>query len=88
LRFFFLNGTIFGAKTQLFVVLPKFDRNNIFQKFKKNLFKESLNQQKMAKYVDFRSFAGRKSPWITAKKVEVSHGNCVGQIPPILNFPF
>jgi hypothetical protein len=44
-----------------FVVLPKFDQNNIFQKFKKNLVKKSLNQQKMARDIDFRPPDGRES---------------------------
>jgi hypothetical protein len=58
--FFFLkNDTVFWAKTQLFVVLPKLDQNNIFQKFKKNFVKEGLNQQKMARDVDFQAPAGR-----------------------------
>jgi hypothetical protein len=42
------NGTVFWAKVELFVVLPKFDQINIFQKFKRNLVKEGLNQEKMA----------------------------------------
>jgi hypothetical protein len=54
------NGTVFWAKTQLFVVLPKFDQKNIFQKFKKNLVKKDLNQQKMARDVDFQAPAGRE----------------------------
>jgi hypothetical protein len=36
-----------GFQAKLFFVLPKFDQINIFQKFKRNLVKEGLNQQKM-----------------------------------------
>jgi hypothetical protein len=34
----------FWATLQIFVVPPKFDQNNFFQKFKKNLVKKGLNQ--------------------------------------------
>jgi hypothetical protein len=36
----------FLAKPQIFVVLPKFDQNNNFQKFKKDLVKKSSNHKK------------------------------------------
>jgi hypothetical protein len=42
--FFSKNGTVFWLKLQLFVVLPKFDQISIFQKFKKNVFEDGLNQ--------------------------------------------
>jgi hypothetical protein len=36
-NFFRKNGRVLWAKLQFFVVPPKFDQNNFFQKFKKNL---------------------------------------------------
>jgi hypothetical protein len=50
--FFLKNSRVFWAKLQFFVVLPKFDKNNFFQKFKKNLVKKGLNQQKIARDSD------------------------------------
>jgi hypothetical protein len=63
----------FLAKLQLFVVLPKFDQNIIFQKFKRILVKEGLNQQKMAGDMDFEHLLAVNFLWTTDKKVEVSH---------------
>jgi hypothetical protein len=59
----------FWDHRQLFVNLPKFDQNNLFQKFKKDLVKKSLNQQKMTKDIHFRGLAGRESLWTTDKKL-------------------
>jgi hypothetical protein len=39
---FWKMARFFWAKILLFVVLPKFDKNNIFQKLKKNLLINSL----------------------------------------------
>jgi hypothetical protein len=61
---------------------------------KKNLVKEDLNQQKMARDVDFRAPAGRESLWTTDKKVEFSYGHCEHEVrkppisSPISNFAF
>jgi hypothetical protein len=59
--FFLKNGWVFWVKLQFFVFLPKFDQKNIFQKFKKNLVKKGLNQQKMARDIDFRKFVTSES---------------------------
>jgi hypothetical protein len=69
-------ATIQDYKLQLFVVLPKFDQNNIFQKFKRNLVKKGLNPQEMVEDIDFRAPAGHESLWTTDKKVKFSHGHC------------
>jgi hypothetical protein len=42
----FENGKLFWTKLQIFVVLPKFDENNIFQKFKKEMFKPTKNSHR------------------------------------------
>jgi hypothetical protein len=34
------NGTVFRAKVELFLVPPKFDWKNIFQKFQKKMVQE------------------------------------------------
>jgi hypothetical protein len=40
------NGSVYRGKLKFFVVLSKFEQNNIFQKFKKNLVKNDLDHQK------------------------------------------
>jgi hypothetical protein len=52
----------------LFFVLPKFDKNNIFQKFKKNLVKKSLNSHKMVRDVDFQAPADCEPRGLQTKK--------------------
>jgi hypothetical protein len=47
------NGTVFRAKVELFLVLPKFDWKKIFQKFQKKMVQEGLNHYKMLKEIDF-----------------------------------
>jgi hypothetical protein len=49
-----------------------------------NLVKEVFNQQKMARYIDFRAPAGRESLWTTDKIVEFSHAYCEVQKLPNL----
>jgi hypothetical protein len=55
------------------VVIPKFDQHNIFEKFKNNLVKKGLKQQKMAREIDFRAPAGPESLRTTDEKVEILH---------------
>jgi hypothetical protein len=66
--FFLKNGRVFWAKLKFFVVLSKFDQNNFFQKFKKNLVRKGLNQQKKARDKDFRAPGGHESLWTAGKK--------------------
>jgi hypothetical protein len=88
-EFFFLkNGRVFWAKLQFFVVPPKFGQNNFFQKFKKNLVKKGLNQQKMSRNIDLRAPGGRESLWTTGEKTGFSHVHCEVPEQPNLDFFF
>jgi hypothetical protein len=78
----------FFLKLKFFVVPRKFDQNNFFQKFKKNLVTKSLNQQKMARDIDFRAPGGRESLWTTGKKTGFSRVHCEVPEQPNLDFPF
>ena len=84
--FFPKNGTVFWAKLELFVVLPKFDQNNIFQKFKKNLVQKGWNQHKMARDVEIRAPGGRESLWTTGEKFDFLQAHCEVQNQPNLIF--
>jgi hypothetical protein len=84
----FLKTGFFEQILQFFVVPPKFDQNNFFQKFKKNLVRESLNQQKMTRDIDFRVPGGRESLWTTGEKTGFSRVHCEVPEQPILDFSF
>jgi hypothetical protein len=70
------------------VVLPKFDQIINFQKFKKNLVRKGLNQQKMARDIDFRAPGGRESLWTTGEKTGLSRVHCEVPEQPNLDFSF
>jgi hypothetical protein len=78
----------FLSKTSIFVVPPKFDQNNFFQKFKKNLVEKGLNQQKMARDIDFQAPGGRDPPWTTGEKTGFSRVLCEVLKRPNLDFSF
>jgi hypothetical protein len=76
-------------ETQLFLVLPKFDRKKIFQKFEKKMVQERWNHYKMLKEIDFWPSAGRESLWTTGEKVGfTSKSHCEVQKQPNLYFSF
>jgi hypothetical protein len=76
---------IFWAKLQFFVVLPKFDQNIIFKKFKKKLVRKGLNRQKMARDIYFRAV---NPCGLQAKKTGFSHVHCEVPKQPNLDFSF
>jgi hypothetical protein len=78
----------FLSKTSIFIVLPKFDQNNFVQKFKKNLVRKGLNQQKMTRDIDFRAPDGRESMWNTGEKTGFSRVHYEVPKQPNLNFSF
>jgi hypothetical protein len=59
-----------------------------FQKIKKNLVKKGLNQQKMARDIDFRAPGGRESLWTTGEKNRFSRVHCEVAEQPNLDFSF
>jgi hypothetical protein len=84
--FFLKNGTVFRAKVELFLVLPKFDWKKIFQEFRKKMVQEGWNYYKMLKEIDFWPSAGRESLWTTIEKVGFSKAHCEVQKQPNLDF--
>jgi hypothetical protein len=87
-NFFLKNGTVFGAKVELLLVLPNFDRKKIFQKFQNNMVQEGWNHQKMPRETGFWPSAGRESLWTTGEKVGFSKAHCEVQKQSNLNFSF
>jgi hypothetical protein len=75
-NFFLKNGTVFRAKNELFLVLPKFYWEFFFQKFQKKMVQESWNHEKILKEIAFGPFAGRESLWTTGEKVGFSKPHC------------
>jgi hypothetical protein len=58
------------------------------KKFKKNLVKKDLNQQKMARDIDFRAPGGRESLWTTGEKTGFLRVHCEVPKQPNLDFSF
>jgi hypothetical protein len=95
LSFFLIFGNFFSkkwqgffTKLQFFVVTSKFDQNNFFQKFKKNLVSKGLNQQKIARDIDFQAPGGRESLWTTGEKTGFSRVHFEVPKQPNLYFSF
>jgi hypothetical protein len=60
----------------------------IFSKIQKDLIKKDLNQQKMARDIDFRALGGRESLWTTGEKTGFSRVHCEVPRQPNLDYSF
>jgi hypothetical protein len=69
-----LSNFFLKAKIELFLVLPNFDRKEIFQKFQKKMVQEGWNHQKTPRQTGFWPSAGRESLWTTGEKVGIFKG--------------
>jgi hypothetical protein len=78
----------FLSKTSIFRCSTKFDQNNFFQKFKKNLVRKRSKQQKMAIDIDLRAPGGRESLWTTGEKTGFLRVHCEVPEQPNLDFSF
>ena len=70
------NDRVFWEKLQIFVVLPK---------FQKNLVQKDSNQHNLTRYVEIRAPGGRESLWTTGEKFDF---HCEVQNQPNLIFSF
>jgi hypothetical protein len=66
----------------------KLIKTMFFKNSKKNLVGKSLNQQKIARDIDFRAPGGRESLWTTGEKTEFSRVHCEVPEQPNLDFSF
>jgi hypothetical protein len=64
-----------SSKTEILVFLPKFDQNDIFQLFIKNLVMGRFKPTKMTREIDFRASGGRESLWTTGEIIGLSQAH-------------